>query len=103
MNTPFSSTVFMRNIYEEISFSFSYHLATLKVGDDISSKNVPILMLVDWSGGWATPGGLASQMRPWSEACRVKRLIGRPGKRPAGTEINPSYGDSPSSFITHIN
>jgi len=21
----------------------------------------------DWSGGWATPWGLASQMRPWSE------------------------------------
>jgi len=23
--------------------------------------------LVDWSEGWATPRGLASQMRPWSE------------------------------------
>jgi len=23
--------------------------------------------VVDWSGGWATPWGLASQMRPWSE------------------------------------
>ena len=31
--------------------------------------------VVDWSGDWATPWGLASQMRPCSEA---KRLIGRP-------------------------
>ena len=31
--------------------------------------------MVDWSGGWATPWGSASQMRPCSEA---KRLIGRP-------------------------
>jgi len=31
--------------------------------------------VVDWSGGWVTPWGSASQMRPWSEA---KRLIGRP-------------------------
>jgi len=23
--------------------------------------------VVDWSGDWATPWGLASQMRPWSE------------------------------------
>jgi len=30
---------------------------------------------VDWSGGWATPWGSASQMRPCSVA---KRLIGRP-------------------------
>jgi len=56
--------------------------------------------MVDWSGDWATPWGLASQMRPCSEA---KRLIGRPpgsfalreseasaAKRPVGTEINPS-------------
>ncbi|KOP78971.1 hypothetical protein AMS59_07985 [Lysinibacillus sp. FJAT-14745] len=33
------------------------------------------LRIVDWSGGWATPRGSASQMRPCSEA---KRLIGRP-------------------------
>jgi len=33
------------------------------------------IILVDWSGGWATPWGSASQMRPWSVA---KRLIGRP-------------------------
>jgi len=31
--------------------------------------------LVDCSEDWATPWGLASQMRPWSAA---KRLIGRP-------------------------
>ncbi len=31
--------------------------------------------VVDWSAGWATPRGSASQMRPCSEA---KRLIGRP-------------------------
>jgi len=32
-------------------------------------------ILVDCSGDWATPWGLASQMRPCSAA---KRLIGRP-------------------------
>ena len=51
-------------------------------------------MLVDWSGGWATPGGLAFQMRPWSEACRVKRLIERP---PESAQLErkstPRYGD----------
>ena len=26
-----------------------------------------VMYLVDWSGDWATPWGLASQMRPWSE------------------------------------
>ncbi|MGE7950270.1 hypothetical protein [Lysinibacillus xylanilyticus] len=33
---------------------------------------------VDWSEGWATPWGLAAHRTP-------------PGKRPAGTEINPSF------------
>ena len=29
---------------------------------------------VDWSGGWATSWGLASQMRPWSEHIGERRL-----------------------------
>jgi len=37
--------------------------------------------VVDWSGGWGTPWGLASLQR--SEAAATKR--------PAGTEINPSF------------
>jgi hypothetical protein len=32
----------------------------------------------DWSGGCLTPGGLASQARPWTERKRGKRLDGRP-------------------------
>jgi len=31
-------------------------------------------ILVDWSGGWATPWGSASQMRPWSEQVEERRL-----------------------------
>ncbi len=39
------------------------------------ARKYKISKMVDWSGGWATPWGSASQMRPCSEA---KRLIGRP-------------------------
>ena len=48
-------------------------------------------ILVDWSGDWATPRGLASQMRPWSEA---KRLIGRPQESAQSERKSTTrYGD----------
>jgi len=43
--------------------------------------------VVDWSGDWATPWGLASQMRPWSVA---KRLNGRAQSERKSTT---RYGD----------
>jgi len=72
--------------------------------------------VVDWSGDWATPWGLASQMRPWSEqrewsgssdaprklcSARKRSVSGKcficseskasATKRSVGTEINPLF------------
>ncbi len=43
-----------------------------------------ICEVVDWSGGWATPWGLASLMRPWSEQAEERRL------KPSRPVITPS-------------
>ena len=52
--------------------------------------------MVDWSGGWATPWGIASQMRPCSEA---KRLIGRPQESAQPErKSTPRYAEKPYFF-----
>jgi len=64
-------------------------------------------IMVDWSGDWATPRGLASQMRPWSEHCEWSGSSDAPWKlcsvrkrsanvaaatkRPVRTEINHTF------------
>ena len=58
-------------------------------------------ILVDWSGGWATPWGLASQMRPCSEA---KRLIGRPQESAQPERKSTTrFGDEPKIADKTIN
>ena len=88
-----------------INFNFTNSLLEVnvkKIGGSLPKVWGDIL-IVDWSGGWATPRGLAFQMRPWSErsetvfcceseAAATSKAAHRtpPGKRPAGTEIIPT-------------
>jgi len=46
-------------------------------------------ILVDWSGGWATPWGSASQMRPWSEQREWSGSSDAPRKAPSRNGNQP--------------
>jgi len=45
--------------------------------------------MVDWNGDWATPRGLASQMRPWSEQREWSGSSDAPRKAPSRNGNQP--------------
>jgi len=47
------------------------------------------LYIVDWSGGWATPWGSASQVRPWSEQSEWSGSSDAPRKAPSRNGNQP--------------
>jgi len=54
--------------------------------------------VVDWSGGWVTPWGSASQMRTWSE-----QRIGRPQESTQPErKSTPRYEKESHTFLTEI-